>query len=207
MRNQAKSFSHLRVNAAHCPAQPATPSADRKKSVLHLELTLKPIAAPKFHRTNRKHCSFALAIALMPVAAPPMSGSSVQGSLHSPSFKLHSRCSRPCRQHRRALRVQAAKTADGPSVAIVGVTGAVGREFLRVRIPSVSSRENADADAVNFTSCLLCCAPDLLHAASNRALALLQVIKERDFPYSNLKMLASGRYSWQPATCCIFVLK
>lgn len=34
---------------------------------------------------------------------------------------------------RQCLRVQAAKTADGPSLAIVGVTGAVGQEFLRVR--------------------------------------------------------------------------
>lgn len=29
--------------------------------------------------------------------------------------------------------VRAAKTADGPKIAIVGVTGAVGQEFLRVR--------------------------------------------------------------------------
>lgn len=29
--------------------------------------------------------------------------------------------------------VRAAKVADGPKVAIVGVTGAVGQEFLRVR--------------------------------------------------------------------------
>lgn len=28
--------------------------------------------------------------------------------------------------------VQAKKTADGPSLAIVGVTGAVGQEFLQV---------------------------------------------------------------------------
>jgi len=33
-----------------------------------------------------------------------------------------------------ALAPRAAKKADGPSVAIVGVTGAVGQEFLRVRI-------------------------------------------------------------------------
>ena len=32
-----------------------------------------------------------------------------------------------------ALAVRAAKRADGPVVAIVGVTGAVGQEFLRVR--------------------------------------------------------------------------
>jgi aspartate-semialdehyde dehydrogenase len=42
------------------------------------------------------------------------------------------------------------KTADGPSLAIVGVTGAVGQEFLRV-------------------------------------------LKDRDFPYSSIKMLASAR--------------
>lgn len=46
--------------------------------------------------------------------------------------------------------VRAAKTADGPSVAVVGVTGAVGQEFLKV-----------------------------LH--------------ERNFPYSNMKLLASAR--------------
>ena len=33
---------------------------------------------------------------------------------------------------RGALGVVAAKKADGPVVAIVGVTGAVGQEFLRV---------------------------------------------------------------------------
>ena len=42
------------------------------------------------------------------------------------------------RQNGRASRsmqvVRAAKTADGPKVAIVGVTGAVGQEFLRVRV-------------------------------------------------------------------------
>lgn len=39
-----------------------------------------------------------------------------------------------CPPRRAGLLVQAAKTAGGPSVAIVGVTGAVGQEFLRVRI-------------------------------------------------------------------------
>jgi hypothetical protein len=33
--------------------------------------------------------------------------------------------------------VQAKKTADGPSIAIVGVTGAVGQEFLTVRGPGL----------------------------------------------------------------------
>lgn len=46
--------------------------------------------------------------------------------------------------------VRAAKTADGPTIAIVGVTGAVGQEFLTV-------------------------------------------LKERNFPYSDIKMLASAR--------------
>jgi len=58
------------------------------------------------------------------------------------------RSSRPSRKH--VAVVRAAKTADGPSLAIVGVTGAVGQEFL-------------------------------------------QVIKERNFPYGSLKLLASAR--------------
>lgn len=41
--------------------------------------------------------------------------------------------SRPKRVSRAVQHVvRAAKTADGPKVAIVGVTGAVGQEFLRV---------------------------------------------------------------------------
>lgn len=39
---------------------------------------------------------------------------------------------RPAALSRRSLRVNAAKTADGPRVAIAGVTGAVGQEFLEV---------------------------------------------------------------------------
>eukprot|EP01023_Acetabularia_acetabulum_P062064 TRINITY_DN7576_c0_g2_i1.p1 TRINITY_DN7576_c0_g2~~TRINITY_DN7576_c0_g2_i1.p1 ORF type:complete len:392 (-),score=64.73 TRINITY_DN7576_c0_g2_i1:654-1781(-) len=77
--------------------------------------------------------------------------------LQQPNYK-----SRPIRQ--RSLVVKAAKTADGPRVAIAGVTGAVGQEFLRV-------------------------------------------LKERNFPYSNLKLLASARsagkvveYEGQPYT-------
>ena len=38
-------------------------------------------------------------------------------------------------RRRLLLSVQAAKTESGPSVAIVGVTGAVGQEFLRVSTP------------------------------------------------------------------------
>lgn len=60
---------------------------------------------------------------------------------------------------------RSAKKADGPSVAIVGVTGAVGQEFLRV-------------------------------------------LKERDFPYSKMKLLASARsagrtYDWDGATITV----
>lgn len=84
--------------------------------------------------------------------------------------------------------MQAAKTADGPSVAIVGVTGAVGQEFLRVNVPLVSECEAAYAVACSI--CLVCCALDLCMTSN----AFLQVIKARDFPYSSLKMLASGRY-------------
>lgn len=36
------------------------------------------------------------------------------------------------RSRQRVALVQAKKTADGPSLAIVGVTGAVGQEFLQV---------------------------------------------------------------------------
>jgi aspartate-semialdehyde dehydrogenase len=45
-----------------------------------------------------------------------------------------SRCHRPSagRSRQRVAVVQAKKTADGPSIAIVGVTGAVGQEFLTV---------------------------------------------------------------------------
>ncbi|BDA49946.1 Aspartate-semialdehyde dehydrogenase [Coccomyxa sp. Obi] len=65
--------------------------------------------------------------------------------------QLQQRCRGPSLvRTRQSLRVQAAKTENGPSLAIVGVTGAVGQEFLRV-------------------------------------------LKERDFPYSNLKLLASAR--------------
>lgn len=51
---------------------------------------------------------------------------------------------------RHSLVCRAAKTSSGPSIAIVGVTGAVGQEFLTV-------------------------------------------LKERDFPYRSIKMLASAR--------------
>eukprot|EP00884_Botryococcus_braunii_P007202 jgi/Botrbrau1/16483/Bobra.0142s0077.1 len=63
---------------------------------------------------------------------------------------LVSRCYARQTMKRSRLMTSAVKTDDGPAVAIVGVTGAVGQEFLRV-------------------------------------------LKERDFPYSRLKLLASAR--------------
>ena len=59
---------------------------------------------------------------------------SCSGSLASLGGQpLHARSTVSLRCLRRhGLKVQAAKTADGPSLAIVGVTGAVGQEFLRV---------------------------------------------------------------------------
>lgn len=41
---------------------------------------------------------------------------------------------------RPAVVVQAKKTPDGPSLAIVGVTGAVGQEFLQVCPPRSARR-------------------------------------------------------------------
>lgn len=49
--------------------------------------------------------------------------------LKVPPHRFFSRC-----QRRHSVHVIAGKTGDGPSVAIVGVTGAVGQEFLRVSL-------------------------------------------------------------------------
>ncbi|GLI62453.1 hypothetical protein VaNZ11_005083, partial [Volvox africanus] len=69
---------------------------------------------------------------------------------------LQARASGTCRRvsRCRVAVVRAAKTSDGPRVAVVGVTGAVGQEFLTV-------------------------------------------LKERNFPYSNIKLLASARSAGQ----------
>lgn len=72
------------------------------------------------------------------------------------------------------LSVSAKLTPTGPTVAIVGITGAVGQEFL-----SVSSRSR-----------LL---PGPRQGGwTHRALAS-QVISQRNFPYKDLKFLASAR--------------
>ena len=42
----------------------------------------------------------------------------------------------PCRSQGRRVVSAQAQTADGPVLAIVGVTGAVGQEFLQVRPPT-----------------------------------------------------------------------
>ncbi len=44
---------------------------------------------------------------------------------------------------RRAAVVRAAKTATGPKIAIVGVTGAVGQEFLTVRRRGAAQSQSA----------------------------------------------------------------
>ena len=150
---------------------------------------------------------------------------------------------------RRSLKVQAAKTADGPSLAIVGVTGAVGQEFLRVsrshgarnaavcthlkpycirkrdictdqKSPSRSGPEYSLRQCRSASLALVstlyepprCYGP---HLAAARSCpwqagprsdqhpchpASLQVLKERDFPYSSLKLLASAR--WGTPSCC-----
>jgi hypothetical protein len=77
-------------------------------------------------------------------------GSSLQG------IRLHSMPRRQQRVCRGQLHVvRAAKVADGPRVAIVGVTGAVGQEFLRV-----SSRDGSGQPV--FIRCC-CCKPVITH--------------------------------------------
>lgn len=70
----------------------------------------------------------------MPVAARLHSGSVLQHSSLPPTRAFSGKRSRNGRLPRGLRLVQAAKQADGPSVAIVGVTGAVGQEFLRVSL-------------------------------------------------------------------------
>ncbi len=50
-----------------------------------------------------------------------------------PRVALSASNGRPRASRQSTCVVRAAKTADGPKIAIVGVTGAVGQEFLRVR--------------------------------------------------------------------------
>lgn len=78
------------------------------------------------------------------------------------------------------MAVSAKKTANGPRIAIVGITGAVGQEFLTVR-----TRMRLVLRSVGVQALALFGLPVLtVH---------LQVLKERNFPYSNIKMLASAR--------------
>mmetsp|Transcript_10225 Transcript_10225/g.21903 ORF Transcript_10225/g.21903 Transcript_10225/m.21903 type:complete len:380 (+) Transcript_10225:174-1313(+) len=78
----------------------------------------------------------------------------MQQTLRSPAFsgkkvQAQGTCGRRVNRARVPV-IQAAKTSNGPTVAVVGVTGAVGQEFLTV-------------------------------------------LKERNFPYSDIKLLASAR--------------
>lgn len=73
------------------------------------------------------------------------------------------------------MQCAAKHTPNGPRVAVVGVTGAVGREFLRVRLSSLSCHQ------------LLADKPPAL------CVAIVQVMEERNFEYSSVKLLASAR--------------
>lgn len=69
----------------------------------------------------------------VPVQSPRQSAT--QSSMQAQSLRSGTRvnAARAGRISRtKAVVVRAAKTADGPRVAIVGVTGAVGQEFLQV---------------------------------------------------------------------------
>jgi aspartate-semialdehyde dehydrogenase len=57
------------------------------------------------------------------------------------SSRLQRRAAVGGRPGRKALSVRAAKTADGPTLAIAGITGAVGQEFLTVRVQFRLGRE------------------------------------------------------------------
>lgn len=70
-------------------------------------------------------------------------------TLHRHS-RLHARPAvraRVSRQQR--VAVQARKTANGPSIAVVGVTGAVGQEFLQVGQVDVAARNTSKSSSKN----------------------------------------------------------
>ena len=97
---------------------------------------------------------------------------------------------------RSCVVVQAKKVANGPRVAIVGVSGAVGQEFLTARENGPPPRW-ARARAVRAARRAPLSAPPmaLFNATVSRFCRRprSQVMKERNFPYSDLKMLASAR--------------
>ena len=120
--------------------------------------------------------------------------------------------------HRRPQRVsravphvvRAAKTADGPKIAIVGVTGAVGQEFLRVSFNEQVIVMGPEMHVTRSRSCTVDIEIGYIHHTPFHASPhstfhshlifhhprdhpSLQVLKERDFPYSDIKMLASAR--------------
>ena len=134
-------------------------------------------------------------------------------------FGTQLQCHRAQLRQRVRQTTRAAKTSDGPSVAIVGVTGAVGQEFLRVS-PAWRSSENLPAGNPNLSSwrqsgidCHRCMHgawsvsgnvwASQLHQLENipferfasHDLEYAQVLQQRDFPYSKIKLLASARCS------------
>ena len=194
-------------------------SADSRQSRVGCELTLLSLSAARDWPSCARKRS--LESSRMPVAVRSLSGTTLHGSAHRPREIF---TARPCRcsRLRKGLKlVQAAKTADGPSVAIVGVTGAVGKEFLRVSNQCIGMMYSSPSSSLSlastsahlvFTSnsrccnqhgrsaCWLQCISQLEHQLRNAVcvpltmvITSLQVIRERDFPYSSLKLLASGR--------------
>ena len=85
------------------------------------------------------------------------------------------------RPTRASLNVRAEKDSNGPRVAIAGISGAVGQEFLRV---SKISRP-----------AFLILDPYCLFGLNAWTLPPMQVLTERNFPYSDVKMLASSRFA------------
>lgn len=63
--------------------------------------------------------------------------------------KLSSPAAARSRLSTNSFVVRAAKVADGPKIAIVGVTGAVGQEFLRVRCVFVIFRTSSMCQTLN----------------------------------------------------------
>ena len=67
---------------------------------------------------------------LLPTSLPPKS------ALKAKAVRLR-------RPRRRVVAVRAQKTKDGPRVAVAGVTGAVGQEFLKVQNAKAISTHRA----------------------------------------------------------------
>lgn len=106
------------------------------------------------------------------------SGVSLQPQLRQARQGVAAAAAAPVRAHGRSrrLNVSAKQTATGPTVAIVGITGAVGQEFLSVS-------HWLRRDVCSFAR----------RRSELTGLLILQVISQRNFPYKDLRFLASAR--------------